>query len=90
MLTEFKEIANQEDEDVIPDEISEQSMVDMDKVWEVMSELGVGPKEIGSEVKEFMEYLVFRQSDSLTQMDYTKFFEIFEEDYLLEDSPYED
>ena len=36
-----------------------------------------------------MEYLVFRQTDSVTHVNYQKFKEIFEEDYLLEESPYE-
>ena len=36
-----------------------------------------------------MDYLIYRQSDSITHMNYKKFFEIFEEGYLLEESPYE-
>jgi hypothetical protein len=45
--------------------------------------------QVDDSLRKFMEYLLFRQTDSLTHMNYKKFFEIFEEGYLLEESPYE-
>jgi hypothetical protein len=44
---------------------------------------------MSDELREFFEYLVYRQTDSVTHMNYKKFFEIFEEGYLLDESPYE-
>lgn len=44
---------------------------------------------MSDELREFLEYLVYRQSDSVTHMNYKRFFEIFDEGYLLEESPYE-
>lgn len=32
---------------------------------------------------------MYRQSDTVTHMNYKRFFEIFEEGYLLDESPYE-
>ena len=39
---------------------------------------------------DFLIYLVFRQSDSLQQLNYYAFLEIFDEDYLIDSSPHED
>ncbi len=43
-----------------------------------------------SALKDFFEYLVFRQCDLLTDMTYAQFLEILDENYLIEESPYED
>lgn len=45
---------------------------------------------MNSSLKDFFEYLVFRQCDSLTDMAYAQFLEILDENYLIEESPYED
>lgn len=45
---------------------------------------------MSSQLKDFFEYLVFRQCDSLDSMDYAQFLEILDENYLIEESPYED
>jgi hypothetical protein len=39
---------------------------------------------------DFFDYLVYRQSDSLSHFNYFTFLEIFDEGYLIEESPYED
>jgi hypothetical protein len=44
---------------------------------------------MNDELRDFFEYLVYRQSDTVTHMNYKRFFEIFEEGYLLDESPYE-
>jgi hypothetical protein len=44
---------------------------------------------MSDELRDFFEYLVYRQSDTVTHMNYKRFFEIFEEGYLLDESPYE-
>ena len=44
---------------------------------------------MSEELREFLEYLVYRQSDSVSHMNYKRFFEIFEDGYLLDESPYE-
>ncbi len=58
------------------------------KVHKIFKELKL-PK-MNAKLKEFFEYLVFRQSDSLATVNYELFLEILEENYLIEESPYED
>ena len=41
-------------------------------------------------LRDFFDYLVFRQTDSLKFMNYRLFLEILDEGYLIEESPYED
>ncbi len=55
-------------------------------MYETIEEFGL---EMSDEMRDFFEYLVYRQSDSVTHMNYKKFFEIFEDGYLLDESPYE-
>jgi hypothetical protein len=43
-------------------------------VYEAFEEFGL---EMSEELREFFEYLVYRQSDSVTHMNYKRFFEIF-------------
>ncbi len=50
----------------------------------------VGAPSLDSEMLDFLIYLIFRQSDSLTQLNYYAFLEIFDEDYLIDNSPHED
>ncbi len=64
----------------------EEDLVAMEKVIEALEDLGI---ELNAEIKAFLGYLVFRQTDSVTHMNYKKFLEIYEEGYLLEESPYE-
>jgi hypothetical protein len=46
--------------------------------------------DIPSFDREFFEYLAFIHSDSVSLLNYYKFFEIFEEGYIIDESPYED
>ena len=65
---------------------NEDDLIPIGKVYETFEEFGL---EMSDEVRDFFEYLVYRQSDSITHMNYKKFFEIFEDGYLLDESPYE-
>jgi hypothetical protein len=58
----------------------------MEKAYETFEDFGI---DLTEDLKDFFDYLVFRQSDSLTHLNYKRFFEIFDEGYLLEESPYE-
>ena len=57
-------------------------------IYKVFKELYV--PEFDEDIKEFFEYLLFRQSDSLDAINYYAFLDIFDEDYLIEPSPHED
>ena len=65
---------------------NEDDLIPIGKVYETFEEFGL---EMSDEVRDFFEYLVYRQSDSITHMNYKKFFERFEDGYRLDVSPYE-
>ena len=58
----------------------------MSQVYPAFEDFGL---DFTDDLKDFFEYLVYRQTDSVTHMNYKRFFEIFEEGYLLDESPYE-
>jgi hypothetical protein len=61
----------------------------MSRVYQIFSKDLKLPKMTAS-LKDFFEYLVFRQCDSLIDMRFSLFLEILDENYLIEESPYED
>ena len=46
--------------------------------------------EFDEKLQDFFEYLNFRLSDSVSKLNYYRFFEIFDEDFLIEVSPFEE
>eukprot|EP00347_Sterkiella_histriomuscorum_P013870 403363052 len=49
-----------------------------------------GAPELDEEIKDFLLFIVLRQSKSLREINYYSFLEIFDDDYLIQTSPHED
>lgn len=62
--------------------------VPISNVMRLFKELGL-PK-MDDDILEFFEYLNFRNTSSVEKMNYQKFLEIFDDDYLIGSSPFED
>ena len=57
--------------------------IPVDGFWEVIGSLD-------SEIQEFIEYMMFRLSDSVNSVNYYTFLEMIGDDFLIDKSPYED
>lgn len=60
----------------------------MEDIWKNMQICGLYPKGFDDDVREFLQFLAIRHSESLEAVNYKKFMAAFDEDYnLLEDGP---